>query len=258
VPTPLRAARLAVWGTAFLQGRVGLHAAVDAIEGDDEPHLVVAGPLAAPDELDEALPQLLREGVVGLRLALPAPGDLLGLTGPAEVNQAALDSGEAVIGLLAHQASTVPAWVPDVTPFGPPGDHGHCVTWRAMVASATLPDVPSLREAERALRQEMQAVTDTLQRLGSIPWLRGRETAAGLRARHHDLDLPESAGPRAESVAQLALQVLALTEAARRDDGGALTSHAASSRLATVVPLDRSARRALVAACTAALERVAR
>ena len=99
MPTPLRAALLASWGTAYLLGAEPLESAVAAVEGDDEPHLVVSDPLGGPDELAEALVAMRAEGLAGLRLALPVPGDLVGLAGPPSFNQAVLAVGEAAIGI---------------------------------------------------------------------------------------------------------------------------------------------------------------
>lgn len=257
MPTPLRAALFAAWGTAYLQHMVSLDQAVAEIERTDEPHLVVTDPLASPEELDESLDGLRARGLAGLRLALPAPGDLLGLTGPPTVNQAALAAGEAVIGVLAagRVADSLPAFVPDVTTFGTPGDQGHCVTWREMPSSLAAPDVPSLAQADRELREAVRESTDMLARLGAASWATDSRAVAGrLRASWPRVLLPQVAGARAEGVAQRALQVLAITEAARADDGGAVTSFAVQSRHAALAPLDRAGRRALLAATAAVLD----
>lgn len=256
MPTPLRAALLAAWGTAYLQRAVSIDVAVVEIERADEPHLVVSDPLATPEELAEALDGLLARGVAGLRLALPAPGDLLGLSGPPAVNQAALAAGEAAIGVPGAGVSldSLPAFVPDVTAFGSPGDQGHCVTWREMPSSAATPDVPTLAQADRDLREAVRDATDLLTRLGVSSWAaEGRETAGRLRSGRPRPLLPEVAGARAEAVAQRALQVLAITEAARADDSGAVTAFAVQSRRAALAPLDRVGRRALLAAAGAVL-----
>jgi hypothetical protein len=255
MPLPLRAARLAAWGTAYLRGDVDVERAVRAVEGEDEPHLVVTEPLHEPEELADALVNLRGQDVAGLRPALPVPGDLLGLTGPAEVNRAALEAGEAVVAVLAGGGPQVPVWVPEVTSFGPDGDRGHCVTWRGMAGSAAWPDVPTLGEADRDLRSVMQEVIETLRRLDAAPWgPDGRRTAEALRGQEHALHLPDACGARADTLSRQALAVLALAETARDDDGGTVSAHAAESRRTALAPLTRAARRALVAACSAALE----
>lgn len=257
MPTPVRAVLLAAWGTAYLQDAVPMDAAVTAIERDDEPHLVVADPLHGPDELPDALVDLRGRGVAGLRAALPAPGDLVGLLGPPPVNQAALAAGEAVVAVPGAGVATpsVPALVPDVTVFGTADDHGHCVTWREMPASPGMPDVPTVAQADRDLRAAMRESTQTLAAVSTGPWSSDGHQAAGrLRGAGRGLVLPEAAGPRATSLAQRAVQVLAIVAAARSDDGGALTSFAAQSRHSALVPLERAGRRALVAAAGACLE----
>jgi hypothetical protein len=251
VPTPTRAARLAVWGTAFLREEAPLDQVVAAVEGSDEPHLVCCG-MSAPDEMAETLLDLRAAGVPGLRLALPAPGDLLGLTGPPEVNRAVLAAGEAAVALPTPAADAVPVLVPTVTVFGPPGDQGHCVTWRRLQAAAGLPDVPTLGEADRALRSAMAEATDRLRRLDAAPWGDGSQPAAAARERR-GVTMPGSADPRAMAVADQALAVLTLVEVARRDDGGAVSAHTAAARAAVLGPLERAARHALVAACTPSL-----
>jgi hypothetical protein len=251
VPIPTRAARLAAWGTAYLRGHVPLDQALTAVEADDEPHLVCRG-MAAPDELGETLGELQDAGAGGLRLALPAPGDPLGLTGPAEVNREALRVGEAVLALPAPGATTVPVLVPDVTPFGPPGDQGFCVSWRRHEATATTPDVPTVGEADRDLRGHLASATDELRRLDAVPWTTHSRLDA-LRGQRPTLPLPPGTDPRALAMADQALAVLVVVDAARQDDGGALSAHVAAQRAAALAPLDRAARRALVAACSPSL-----
>lgn len=259
VPTPLRAALLAAWGTAFLQGLSVVDEAVAEVEGADEPHLVVRDTIGSPDELAEGLAGLAEHGVTGLRLALPAPGDLLGLLGPPSFNTAALGAGEAVIAVdgASPGDAGVPALVPDVTTFGTPGDQGHCVTWRTMTSVAGLPDVPTVAEADRALRDAMRSATETLASLGITSW-RGdaHETAGELLGGTRRVALPTASGPRAETLLHRSLTVLAIADAGRTDTSGSLTSFSAQARLSALTPLDRAARRGLVAAAGACLETV--
>jgi len=252
MPTPVRAALLASWGTAFLQGAARLEESVRAIEADDEPHLVLAAPMADPQELADVLEELRADGLTGLRLALPVPGDLLGLTGPPALNQAALAAGEAAIGIGAPTPSAgtaLPALVPDVRVFGSPGDQGYCVTWRLSEASGRHPDVPDLAQADRDLVTAMRETTETLSRVAGSSWASDAgDMARQLRGSPQPLLLPGGAGPRAESLAQRALRVSRIVDAARTDEGGTLTAHSAAVRSASLGPLERAARRALVAA----------
>jgi hypothetical protein len=255
VPTP-RSLLLVVWGNAWLAGRCSLEAAVRAVTGADEPHAVDDAPLP-DDELDlEALLRGLETlGVRGLRLALPVPGDPLGLLGPPACTAAALDAGETAVTVgAAAQARQEVALVPTATPFGPPGDVGWLVSWRWMPATAGLPDVPTLREAERGLVLALRDAVDALHEAGvtgtsgAIPMLDGR-APAGL-----DQVLPD----RAVDLVARAGWVREVVAAALRDDGDTVTAYAAERRRSTLAPLDAIARRALVAAAAALLEPVAR
>lgn len=255
VPIPLRAALLASWGSALLAGHGDVEDAVGAIEGADEPHLAVDGPFGEPDELATWLAELTESTTLGLRLALPAPGDLLGLVGPPSANQAALAAGEAVVAVPRTPADDVLMLVPDICTFGPPGDQGHCVTWRSHRAAATWPDVPTVGQADRELNEQIRESTSTLTALGTTSWSTDATTATTmLRQSARSIVLPESAGPRAQMLAQRAVGVLTILDAAREDDGGALSAHAAQARAASLSPLGRAARRALVASAGACLE----
>lgn len=283
MPTPLRAASLAAWGSAYLNGAVALQTAVRRIEGDDEPHLVVHGSFGPPDELAEALTELRAEGVAGLRLALPAPGDLLGLVGPPAVNQHVVAAGEAAIAVRPSGARTrtptrsrvvsraipgegvvedasapaVPAFLPEVAAFGPPDDQGHCVTWRVWPSSPATPDVPDVAQAERELAAAMREATDALS-AALVVRAPGEAAEVAQRLRRWDGPLmPDVAGGRAESLAQRAVQVASIVEAARAEDGQPLTAHSAAVRAAALAPLERAARRALVAAVGACCPEVA-
>lgn len=258
MPTPLRAASLAAWGSAFLAGAVTLEEAVRAVEGEDEPHLVVLGSLGAPGELAETLIDLRSDGFTGLRLALPAPGDPLGLVGPPEVNQHVLAAGEAAVAVgpgsgarLGTAAGSVPALVPAVSTFGPPGDQGHCVTWRVWTSSPATPDLTPLSQAQRELADAMREATAALSQT-STTWRAADAAGTARRLRRWSGEvLPSAAGPRAEALAQRALQVAAIVDAARADDGGTLTAHSAAVRAGCLAALDRAARRGLVAAVAA-------
>jgi hypothetical protein len=261
MPTSLRAASLAAWGTALAQGHVPVSRAVEAVEDGDEPHLVVTHTFGEPDELAVALPALIDDGVLGFRLALPVPGDLLGLTGPPATNVAALAAGEAVVAVRHphDQGPTVPMLVPEVRSFGPPGDQGHCVTWRLHPAAATYPDVPTLGQADRDLTHQVAASTAALAAIGAGSWRQdARELADEIRASAGTLRLPSIAGGRAHALAQRAVQVLAILDASRNDHTGVVTAHAAAARAASLAPLERAARRALVAATGAVLDSVHR
>src|SRR5690242_1909368 len=76
------ATALVAWGNAWLTGSVGLDEAVDAVEKAAGPQILGGEP--AEVTLRRGLGDLRVGGLTALRLALPEPGDPLGLTGPAE------------------------------------------------------------------------------------------------------------------------------------------------------------------------------
>lgn len=112
-PTPPLPASfvLVAWANSWLTGTVGLDDVLDALRAQAAfadvgvaHHLYAADvtALAALDTADAAplttsLGMLRRSGAQAFALALPAPGDPLGLGGPRRFTEAAIDAGEAVI-----------------------------------------------------------------------------------------------------------------------------------------------------------------
>lgn len=177
--TEPRSGRLAAWGNALLAGLVSPDDAVLAAVGDDAVHRVAG----LPGEngvvgLTLALGRLRALGVSGLRVALPAPGHPLGLSGPPDFNARALAAGEAVVCTGAAFGL-----VPEVTEAGPAGDVHVEVVWHVLpVREAPPADVPSLGEAERELAEALRDATEVLSRLdvaGSGPVARRRSTRTG-------------------------------------------------------------------------------
>ncbi|MYV37829.1 hypothetical protein GT030_02845, partial [Streptomyces sp. SID1328] len=160
--TEPRSGRLAAWGNALLAGLVSPDEAVLAAVGDDAVHRVAG----LPGEngvvgLTLALGRLRALGVTGLRVALPAPGHPLGLSGPPDFNTRALAAGEAVVCTGAAFGL-----VPEVTEAGPAGDVHVEVVWHVLpVREAPPADVPSLGEAERELAEALRDATEVLSRL---------------------------------------------------------------------------------------------
>jgi hypothetical protein len=237
--TPLpRSAALALWFTAWAAGRVSLDDARDAIVGDDAAHDVVGMPgETEPVPLILALGRLRAAGATAAGLALPVPGDPLGLAGPTPFNADAIEAGEAVllsgadIGLVPHAA-------------------GAGVTWRYH-AAASRRQVPDPSEADSLLRR---TVVDTANTLADLDVARWRpEVADELMAlrRTADLAFPPDSGPRAVRLASLSVRCRTIVELALDDDGGALSASEADRRRAALTPLDHAARRGLVAACSA-------
>jgi len=261
-----RSVLLAAWGTAVLGGTALAEDALRAVQGEDEPHRVDvhwADP-TTPSELDLAglLDHLGQLEVPGLRVVLPAPGDVLGLPGPPEFNARALAAGECVLtepvtrGWAADVASPL-GLVPAVTVFGSVWEPGALVEWAVHpVSPPRLPPAVTLAEAERELREALTSATATLARLDVARW---REDAADRVAAVRDGTLPPAALPpsapgRTARVLATAARVRAIVELAAEDDGAAVTAQEALVRAATLRTLDAVSRRALAAAVNGMLE----
>ncbi|MGZ8741954.1 MAG: hypothetical protein ACXWXO_03430 [Nocardioides sp.] len=235
-------ARFALWFSAWTAGAVSLDQARDAIVGDDVAHDVIGLP-DRPDAvpLILALGLLRTEGGRSAGLALPAPGDPLGLAGPAHFNAEVVDVGQGVV-LLGAGLGLVPHHV------------GAAVQWRCHPA-VTERQVPDPSEADSLLRR---AVLESAQRLADLDVARWRpEVADELMAlrRHVDLVFPDGMAPRAVRLAGLATRCRTIVELALEDDGGSITAAEADSRKEALRPLDHAARRGLVAACSFPWER---
>lgn len=249
-----RSGRLTAWGNALLNGSASPDDAAAAVLGADETHRVTGLPGDTEGELHGltwALGRLRVLGVKGLRLALPAAGHPLGLTGPAAFNDRALGAGEAVL------AVGVPlGLVPEVEVFGPAGDRSATVLWRcADVNDAPPADVPSLHEAERELADGLREATALLARLDVAG--AGPDTLRALEAyrrRGHAELLAPGYLPRAVRILESARQVSALLSIASGSHGAAVSASEMAARRATLAPLERTARRAQVAAYNAVVD----
>ncbi|PVC99340.1 hypothetical protein DBP19_04740 [Streptomyces sp. CS090A] len=252
-----RSGLLAAWGNALLAGLVSPDDAALAIVGEDAVHRVEGLPgEAGPVGLTLALGRLRALGATGFRVALPVPGHPLGLSGPPDFNARALEAEEAVI------AYGVPyGLVPEVTEAGPEGDLHLEVVWRVLpVREAPPADVPSLSEAERELAEALRDATAALARLdvaGSGPVAEAAVDAYRARAeggRGRDVLAP-GYPPRAVRVLELAQRVgLLVSVAYGSGHGGAVSASEIAARGAALRPVERVARRALVAAYNAYVE----
>jgi len=225
------------------------------IVGDDAVHRVEGLPgESAPVGLTLALGRLRRLGVAGLRVALPAPGHPLGLSGPPEFNARALEAEEAVV---CHGAAF--GLVPEVYEAGPEGDVHVEVVWHVLpVREAPPADVPSLGEAERELAEGLRDATEALARLdvaASGPVAEAAIDAYRARAERGQEILAPGYPPRAVRVLELARRVGLLIALARENgQGGAVSSAEMRARAEALRPVERVARRAQVAAYNAAVE----
>lgn len=250
-----RSGRLAAWGNGLLAGLVSPDDAVPAIVGDDAVHRVegLPGETAAVG-LSLALGRLRSLGATGLRVALPAPGHPLGLSGPPEFNARALEAEEAVV---CHGAAL--GLVPEVYEAGPSGDVHVEVVWHVLpVREAPPADVPSLGEAERELAEALREATEVLSRLdvaASGPVAEAAIGAYRARAERGREVLAPGYPPRAVRVLELAQRVgLLVSLAYENGHGGAVSSAEMRARGEALRPVERTARRAQVAAYNAYVE----
>ena len=231
------AARLALWFSAWVEGRASLDDARDAVVSGDAAHDVVG----LGDTADEPVPLIVALGLLraeratGAGLALPQPGDPLGLAGPPSFNAEALEVAEAVV-LAGTDLGLVPVRA------------GAGVVWRCLPAVARR-QVPDLAEADTGLRAALPAAADALADLDVARWRpEVAEELVALR-RGGDLPVPPGTDPRAQRVLALATRCRRIVALALHDDGGAVTALEADRRRAALLPLDRAARRGVVAAC---------
>ncbi|GGX78510.1 hypothetical protein [Streptomyces minutiscleroticus] len=265
-----RSGRLAAWGNALLAGIVSPDDAVHAVTGGDAVHRVEGMPgEEGPVGLTLALGRLRSLGARGLRVALPAPGHPLGLSGPPEFNARALEAEEAVVCEGAALGL-----VPEVHEAGPEGDVHVEVVWHCLpVREAPPADVPSLGEAERELAEALREATEVLSRLdvaasgpvaeAAIDAYRARtegaarsaSPAGGGRATGGRELLAPGYPPRAVRVLEMAQRVgLLVSLAYESGHGGAVSASEMAARAQALRPVERTARRAQVAAYNAFVE----
>ncbi|MDF2256850.1 hypothetical protein [Streptantibioticus ferralitis] len=259
-----RSGRMTAWGNALLGGFVAPDDAAEEIVGGDSVHRIVDLPgEEGPVGLTLGLGRLRALGVSGFRLALPVPGHPLGLSGPPEFNTRALAAGEAVIGAGAAALGLVP----EVTEAGPRDDRHVEVLWRCLeVWDAPPADVPSLGEAERELAEALRDATAALSRLdvaGAGPAAQAALDAYRARVERGREVLAPGYPPRAARVLELAQRVGALTSIAQSiqagpEHGTAVSASQIAARAELLRPVERTARRAQVAAYNAYVEEAQR
>jgi hypothetical protein len=199
---------------SMMRGQQSIEQAERAIVGDDVAHHVVdpdsalgLDPLGA-STLDEALEALATADQDGWFLALPMPGSLAPLRGPADFNLAALEQGEAVVASSAG-LGLVPIRV------------GQAVQWR--IFTAERPRAPSSpHEAERALNEVVIDAAAALSRLdvASGAWPKSPPPTV----------LAPGYSSRQRATVLRATRLLAACDAALRHDGASISSFEAERR----------------------------
>jgi hypothetical protein len=245
-----RSVLLALWLQGVGTGSGPLQRALGAVQGDDEPHTVLA-----PDDAGlagDGLGDLLGAWAAGPRdvaAVLPAPGDVAGV--PAAVSRSAVDAGECV---LVRTPDGSFAAVPAVEEFGSALEPGHLVRWEV----TTVPDwrtlllgsLGSLADAERELRLALVSATEALAALDVARWR--PDAAAAIAALRSDAAPPWPVPPaldgRRVRVLATAARLRAIVALATADDGGAVNLWQADQRSTALREVDRAARRAMSAA----------
>jgi hypothetical protein len=249
----VRSGRLVAWGNAWFAGLASPDEVAARVCGTDPPHRVVGLPgEPAPVALSVTLGRLRTLGVTGLRLALPAPGDPLGLAGPPEFNEAAVEAGEAVLALGGERTWGL---LPRVRGYGPRGDRGHEVLWQVQsVATPRSTGLSDLPEAEHRLTEALRLATEEMARL-DLSATRAADTAlAAIRGPlATDSGLAPGYPARAHRVLALAGRLGAIARLAT-DDGAALSNHEVRAQRDALRPLERASRHARMAAYNAAHE----
>lgn len=232
VRVQLPSVRLASHLNALIHGQLSPEVAAHAIASTDVAHHVIdrdqrlgLDPLSA-HELESVLPQLRLAERDGWVLALPVPGALGPLRGPRELNEAALDAGEAVIGISAG-VGLVPLQV------------GPAVQWRVFAAERPFTTLTPY-DAERALNEVI---------LESAAALNALEVAAGTRpTTDSSLRLAPGYPGRQLATAERAGRLLQVADLALSDEGGAISSFEADQRSRVLRRLRAAASDALCAA----------
>lgn len=194
-------------------------------------------------------------GERALLVALPAPGDLVGMPGASVDAQAAAAAGRECVfvpglgGLL----------VPTISSYGSGAEGGLDVGTRVDWTAYDADPVPRHRvealeasQLERHLRDEIRTATEAIDAIGAQPFgaAAARELAeAALGGRW---GLPPGLPARAARVIALAGTVDSVVDLALSAGDGALTAAGAASRHRLLLRLQRAAERALADATNAA------
>jgi hypothetical protein len=230
-----RSARLVSWFNAWLAGTTTPDDLSELVLGTDTA-ATVHGLEDEPATLMAAAGRLRRLGASTATLALPVPGDLVGLTGPPALNLAAVDAGEAAVFPGAGIAL-----VPQVVGAG--------VFWRAH-DSNRVAYVPDVRDAERTLRETLIAAAEQLTALDVATWRPEIASALSVLRDEDDAPLPAGYPVRSVRLAGLALRCQGIVELAHEVGSAAVSASQLARRDTTLDELARASRHALVAACS--------
>lgn len=228
----LPSVRLASHLNALINGQLSVEVAAHAVTGADVAHHVIDAdqrlgldPLTAVP-LESVLANLRMAERESWLLALPIPGAMGALRGPRSLNEAAVQAGEAVVGVTAGVA-LVPSQV------------GPAVQWRVFAAERPF-TILTPYDAERALNEVVLESAAELTRL---------EVAAGTRPRGDgSLRLAPGYPSRQLATAERAARLLEVADLALADEGGAISAFEADQRFRVLRRLRAAASDALCAA----------
>jgi hypothetical protein len=217
---------------SMIRGQQSLEQAERAILGPDVAHHVVdpdgvlgLDPLQA-STLDAGLERLRELEREGWFLALPVPGSLAPLRGPAAFNSAALEQGEAVVASSAG-VGLVPMRL------------GPAVQWRVFPAERPLAPA-SPYDAERALNEVILSAAAALSQLDVAGGPRPAEVTGPLLAPGYS--------NRQRATADRAARLLVACDAALNHDGASISAFEADRRAAELRLVRARAGEALGAA----------
>jgi hypothetical protein len=252
--TGRRSAVLAAWATAHLHGAVSADRALDAVQRDDEPHLVLG--LDAGEDLRAVLAELDDRGAHGLRLVLPVPGDPRGIPAPGPLTARALDAGEAVVVQGSEPGYGL---VPAVTGHGSDAEgFTTMVTWQAVPCPAPAREPRgTLRQTEHDLADALRTAAAELARLDVASLSpRSAERLAQMRSgpRRPLVALPPSHPVAGRRLLDQAERLAEVVEIASDDDGAAVDVGSARARRESLRALAAVVRRARVVAVNAPLD----
>lgn len=256
-------ATLTLWAASWLAGDSAPDDVIDALHQWAPMHLVgaadaetaLATDLEWPGVQDGAAPILLRivrrgvETPGGLRLVLPAPGDVRGLPAGSEFARAALDAGEGVI--IGEPGQPGIGLIPIVE--GP-----DVLRWtvHSIGAVPEITEHTGLGEAEYSMREAIRDAADALLQLSSVRTGRAdgdprRRIAEAIDDRAHHR-YPDSIPTRALRILDSADQVAAILSVAEDDSPTeAPSASSAAAREQLLRPLWSAVRTARVAAVSA-------
>lgn len=255
-------ASLTAWATSWLGGSSAPDDLLDAMQAWAPQHRVAAADAVAAGRTGLPWPETPRPGLTELlktvreaagapgarlRLVLPAPGDVRGLTPNTDFTAAAIAAGEGVLAGVPGEVGTG---------LVPQRRGSDLLYWK--VFSEPVPrsaEQHSLGEAEYAMREAVRDAADALARLQNVAVGSTGDPRAGIeaelaRSAHHAY--PDSMPIRARRILDTADRVAAiLTVAARQPASAPASATGSGAQEGALRPLWAAIRAARLAAVNA-------